>query len=152
MILNSAFVCCFILDYPQFAPFGSFPPTLGYPLPGESNNPGLWIQSANNKCWPDCRPIAMSAKNCRPAIVNSEAWQSYTQNFSSWNNPSVTFLPTAQKWSNVVIILTITTTAIVLIIKITQSPSHINHRHLDIRNVGVRASGPLTFCTGRLSP
>ena len=21
-------------DYPQFAPFGSFPPALGYPLPG----------------------------------------------------------------------------------------------------------------------
>ena len=26
--------CCFVSDYPQFAPFGSFPPTLGYPLPG----------------------------------------------------------------------------------------------------------------------
>ena len=25
---------CSISDYPQFAPFGSFAPTLGYPLPG----------------------------------------------------------------------------------------------------------------------
>jgi hypothetical protein len=27
-------VCFSLSDYPQFAPFGSFPPTLGYPLPG----------------------------------------------------------------------------------------------------------------------